>query len=159
VNTDDRGTHTQYVNGSVSMKISPIKNNCDYREALRKIDRLMDARSNTMVGDRLDVLVTLVRASEEKHWPIDSASYPAFAQQLEAAERVMREVRDVLKKRAEYVVMARIVWLKNCKYVTACYRLSKNAVEDLSRSQCGRSKVPQWPVVCRSGLWGKVRRS
>jgi HTH-type transcriptional regulator/antitoxin HigA len=56
----------------VSIKIRPIKNNCDYREALNEIDRVMDARPNTAEGDRLDVLVTLVVAWEEKHWPIDS---------------------------------------------------------------------------------------
>ncbi len=55
----------------MSMKIRPIKNNRDYHEALKEIDRLMDARPNTTEGDRLDVLVTLVEAWEEKHWPID----------------------------------------------------------------------------------------
>ena len=50
------------------MKIRPIKNNRDYREALKEIDLLMDARPNTSEGDRLDVLVTLVAAWEEKHW-------------------------------------------------------------------------------------------
>src|SRR5260370_22246510 len=54
------------------MKIRPIKNNRDYREALKEIDRLMEARPNTAEGDRLDVLVTLVEAWEERHWPIDS---------------------------------------------------------------------------------------
>lgn len=49
------------------MKIRPIKNNRDYQEALREIDRLMDAQPNTAQGDRLDVLVTLVVAWEEKH--------------------------------------------------------------------------------------------
>jgi HTH-type transcriptional regulator / antitoxin HigA len=56
----------------MSVEIRPIKNNRDYHEALKEIDRLMDARSNTPEGDRLDVLVTLVDAWEEKHWPIDS---------------------------------------------------------------------------------------
>lgn len=56
----------------MSVKIRPIKNNRDYREALKKIDGLMDARSNTPEGDHLDVLVTLVEAWEAKHWPIDS---------------------------------------------------------------------------------------
>src|SRR6266478_2827605 len=52
------------------MKIRPIKNNRDYREALKEIDRLMDARPNTPEGDHLDVLVTLVEAWEERHWPL-----------------------------------------------------------------------------------------
>ena len=56
----------------MSVKIRPIKNNRDYREALKEIDGLMDARSNTPEGDHLDVLVTLVEAWEAKHWPIDS---------------------------------------------------------------------------------------
>ncbi|HKU77603.1 MAG TPA: hypothetical protein VJR02_27065 [Pyrinomonadaceae bacterium] len=53
------------------MQIKPIKNERDYRNTLKEIDSLMDARSNTAEGDRLDVLVTLVEAWEEKHWPID----------------------------------------------------------------------------------------
>ncbi len=54
------------------MDIRPIKNNRDYARALKEIDWLMDARPNTAAGDRLDVLVTLVEAWEEKHWPVDS---------------------------------------------------------------------------------------
>ena len=53
------------------MEIKPIKNDRDYRKALKEIDQLMEARPNTPQGDRLDVLVTLVEAWEEKHWPID----------------------------------------------------------------------------------------
>jgi HTH-type transcriptional regulator/antitoxin HigA len=55
----------------MSMEIKPIKSERDYRKALKEIDSLMDARPNTREGDRLDVLVTLVEAWEEKHWPID----------------------------------------------------------------------------------------
>jgi HTH-type transcriptional regulator/antitoxin HigA len=54
------------------MEIRPIKNNRDYREALKEIERLMDARPKTAEGDRFDVLVTLAEAWEEKHWPIDA---------------------------------------------------------------------------------------
>ena len=54
------------------MEIKPIKNERDYLKALKEIDSLMDARPNTPEGDRLDVLVTLVGAWEERHWPIDS---------------------------------------------------------------------------------------
>lgn len=48
------------------MRISPIKTAADYEAALRRIDRLMDARRNTRRGDELDVLVTLVEAYESK---------------------------------------------------------------------------------------------
>ncbi len=53
------------------MVIKPIRNERDHRRALKEIDRLMDARPGTPEGDRLDVLVTLVEAWEEKHHPID----------------------------------------------------------------------------------------
>jgi HTH-type transcriptional regulator/antitoxin HigA len=57
---------------NVSMRIRPIKCDRDYRKALKEIDGLMDARPNTVAGDHLDVLITLVEAWEEKHWPIES---------------------------------------------------------------------------------------
>lgn len=53
------------------MRIEPIKNSRAYQRALREIDRLFDARPNTPDGDRLDVLVTLAEAWEQKHFPID----------------------------------------------------------------------------------------
>jgi len=51
--------------------IKPIKTEADYDAALAEIDTLMDAKSGTSEGDRLDVLVTLVEAYEERHWRID----------------------------------------------------------------------------------------
>jgi HTH-type transcriptional regulator/antitoxin HigA len=44
----------------------------DYRRVLKEIDALMDAKANTAAGDRLDVLVTLAEAWEEKHHPIEA---------------------------------------------------------------------------------------
>jgi HTH-type transcriptional regulator / antitoxin HigA len=55
----------------MKMKIKPIKNERDYRQVMKKIDTLMDARANTATGDELDVLVTLVAAWEEKHHRIE----------------------------------------------------------------------------------------
>ena len=53
------------------MDIEPIKNQRDYRRALKDIEGLMTAKRNTPEGDRLDVLVTLVEAWERKHYPLD----------------------------------------------------------------------------------------
>src|SRR5262249_9176584 len=53
------------------MDVKPIKNESDYDAALAEIADLMDARANTPQGDRLDVLVTLVEAYEEKHWRVN----------------------------------------------------------------------------------------
>ena len=53
------------------MEINPIKTDEDHREALKEIDRLWNAPEGTPEGDRLDVLVTLVVAYEQKRWPVE----------------------------------------------------------------------------------------
>ena len=53
------------------MDVKPIKNESDYDAALVEISDLMDARASTPQGDRLDVLVTLVEAYEEKNWRVN----------------------------------------------------------------------------------------
>ncbi len=75
------GTHQQM--GSMhkpfedrSHEHSPIKSQRDYRKALREIEDLMGAKRNTLEGDRLDVLVTLVEAWERKHYPMDHTRGP-----------------------------------------------------------------------------------
>ena len=53
------------------MTIKPIKTERDYRKALKEIENLWDAKPNTSMGDRLDVLVTLVEAYEQKRYKVD----------------------------------------------------------------------------------------
>ena len=53
------------------MDIRPIKTDADHREALREIDRLLLSPENTPDGDKLDVLITLVEAYEQKRWPYE----------------------------------------------------------------------------------------
>jgi HTH-type transcriptional regulator/antitoxin HigA len=53
------------------MDIAPIKTQRDYRRVLKEINGLMMAKRNTLEGDRLDVLVTLVEAWERTHYPLD----------------------------------------------------------------------------------------
>jgi len=53
------------------MNIKPIKNKTDYGDALKQIDKLWNAKPNTPRGDKLEVLITLVEAYEQKHYPID----------------------------------------------------------------------------------------
>jgi HTH-type transcriptional regulator/antitoxin HigA len=53
------------------MKIKPIKTRADHRAALKEIETLMAAERDTPEGDRLDVLVTLVEAYEDKHYRLD----------------------------------------------------------------------------------------
>jgi len=53
------------------MTIKPIKTERDYHKALKEIERLWDAKPNTPKGDRLEVLVTLVEAYEQKHCKVE----------------------------------------------------------------------------------------
>lgn len=57
--------------GANTMNIKPVRTKADHRSALRDIESLMNARSDTPEGERLDVLVTLVEAYERKHFPMD----------------------------------------------------------------------------------------
>lgn len=52
------------------MTIKPIRNETDYKEALKAVDGLMDAQEGTPEGDMLDVLVTLIEAWEKKTCPM-----------------------------------------------------------------------------------------
>jgi HTH-type transcriptional regulator/antitoxin HigA len=68
------GTHRQYDAidvESIYKDIKPIRNEADYEATLAEIQHLMDAKPGTRAGDRLDILVTLVEAYEDKHWQID----------------------------------------------------------------------------------------
>jgi HTH-type transcriptional regulator/antitoxin HigA len=53
------------------MEINPIKTKADYRAALKEVEALMGAELNTPEGERLDVLVTLIEAYENKHYRFD----------------------------------------------------------------------------------------
>lgn len=53
------------------MDIKPIKTDKDYRAALAEIDSLMSAEPESPEGERLDILVTLVSAYEQRHFPLD----------------------------------------------------------------------------------------
>jgi len=53
------------------MDIKPIKNDADYREALKQIESLMMATPDSPEGEKLDVMVTLVEAYESKHHALE----------------------------------------------------------------------------------------
>ncbi|HRJ60472.1 MAG TPA: ImmA/IrrE family metallo-endopeptidase [Azospirillaceae bacterium] len=56
------------------MEIHPIRNDADYRKALRQIDGLMDAGAGTQDADLLEVLSTLVEDYETRHFPLEAPS-------------------------------------------------------------------------------------
>lgn len=53
------------------MDVNPVKTEADYEAVLAEIDALFDAEPETPEGDRLEVLLALVRAYEDRHWPLD----------------------------------------------------------------------------------------
>ncbi|MEM7531419.1 MAG: hypothetical protein AAF639_04530 [Chloroflexota bacterium] len=85
------------------MIIKPIQNENDYEEALAEIERLFDAEPDSPECDKLDVLVTLVSAYEDKHYdlpppdPIDALEYYIESRHLtdEALEPYIGAKEDV----------------------------------------------------------------
>ena len=53
------------------MEIRPIRTDEDHRAALAEIEACWGAPEGTEKGDKLDVLLALVDAYEEKRWPLD----------------------------------------------------------------------------------------
>ena len=51
--------------------VKPIRTRADYEAALLELKKLWGAKSGTIQGDRLDVLVTLIDAYEAEHFPMD----------------------------------------------------------------------------------------
>ncbi len=52
--------------------IKPIKTEDDYQAALKKVDHLWDAKPNTIKGDTLEILITLIEKYESEHFPIEA---------------------------------------------------------------------------------------
>jgi HTH-type transcriptional regulator/antitoxin HigA len=50
--------------------IKPIRNEKLYEDALKRIESLWGSEPGTPEGDELDILITLVEAYEDKHYPM-----------------------------------------------------------------------------------------
>lgn len=55
------------------MQVRIIRSDDDLKQALEQIDGLWNAKPGTPAGDRLDALVALVIAYEDKHHPVPPA--------------------------------------------------------------------------------------
>ncbi len=51
--------------------LKPIRTEADHESAMAEVERLWGAKSGTPEGDRLDILVTLIEAYEEKLYAFD----------------------------------------------------------------------------------------
>ena len=52
------------------MEIKPIKTETDYDNSIKRIEELWGAIKDSIEGDELDVLCTLVESYEMRHYPI-----------------------------------------------------------------------------------------
>src|SRR3989339_1229298 len=57
----------------VSMTIKPIRSDDDLRAALKQLEQVFQAPAGSPQADEMEVLVTLIEAYEQKHYPIGPA--------------------------------------------------------------------------------------
>ena len=55
------------------MKIKPIRSDADLSAALHRLDVVFQAAEGTPAADEMEILVTLIEAYENKHYPIGPA--------------------------------------------------------------------------------------
>ncbi|MCS6237525.1 DNA-binding protein [Shewanella baltica] len=73
------------------MQIKPIRTVADNEAALKRIEQLFDAEPNTPEGDELEVLITLVSAFEDTHFPIEAPD-PIAAIQFRMEQQELEDV-------------------------------------------------------------------
>jgi HTH-type transcriptional regulator/antitoxin HigA len=73
----------------MQITVRPINNEADYRAALALANSLFHAEPGTPDGDHLDVLVTLIEAYEDQHYPIGLPD-PIDAIRVRMAEKNLR---------------------------------------------------------------------
>src|ERR1700733_11252984 len=81
-------------------EVRPIRSKRDYDSALKEVERLWGAATGTRDGDRLDVLVTLIEAYEEAHYPIDPPDpIEAIKFRMEQQGLTRRDLEDIIGTR------------------------------------------------------------
>lgn len=70
--------------------VRPIHTDADYRAALKEIEQLFDAEPGTPDDARLEVLLTLVEAYEEAHYPMGIPDPIAMIEHVMDAQNLTR---------------------------------------------------------------------
>lgn len=82
-------------------EIEPIRADDDHHAALLEIERVSGTEPGTRQGDRLDILVTLVHAYEEQHFPLDPPDpVEAIKFRMEQQGLTRKELEGLLGARA-----------------------------------------------------------
>ncbi len=83
------------------MEIKPVRNAKEHKAALAEVEGLWDAKPGSPEHDRLDVLVTLIEAYEEKHEPIPPPDpVDAILFRMEQLELDRKELEQLIGSRA-----------------------------------------------------------
>ena len=56
------------------MNVKPIRNDKDLRVAFKRLEHVYQAQEGTQEADEMEILVTLIEAYENKHFPIIAAN-------------------------------------------------------------------------------------
>ena len=59
----------------ILMNIKPIRNDDDLTDAFKRLEIIFQAEEGTPEADEMEVLVTLIEAYENKHYPIKHADH------------------------------------------------------------------------------------
>lgn len=73
------------------MQLKPIRNEREYRAALKEAEALWDAPEKSAEADMLEVLVMLIQAYEEKHYAIPAAEPIEFLQYIMESRGLTRK--------------------------------------------------------------------
>jgi HTH-type transcriptional regulator/antitoxin HigA len=73
------------------MKITPIRTETDYREALKRFELLFDATIGTPEGDDAEILALLIDEYENTHYPIEAPD-PIEAIKIRMEEMHLKQI-------------------------------------------------------------------
>ena len=73
------------------MKLKPIKTEADYRAALRRLEKIFDAKLGTPESDELEILGLMVDDYENKHYPIEAPD-PIEAIKIRMEEMQLKQI-------------------------------------------------------------------
>lgn len=73
------------------MELKPIKTDADYRAALKKLEKIFDAKPGTPESDELEILGLMVDDYENKHYPIEAPD-PIEAIKIRMEEMHLKQV-------------------------------------------------------------------
>ena len=142
------------------MEIRPIRSESEYEKALSRVEALWGAPPDSVEGDELDVLATLIDAYESEQYPIEKPSpVQAIKFRLEQSGKTYKDLIGVLGQRTRvYEVMreARPLSLQMIRNLHRTFGIPADIlIQPLKRKpKTGRSSRP----TSRQGSPRRARR-